>query len=358
MYGATRYPLTRVVSRHCCAKACTATNSSMFLSRRGNATAALSAKGSKGQMVTHRTSKKQEQKMKMSGSIHTNGRTVYLNGSFLPEQDARISVFDRGFLFADAVYEVSSVLQGKLLDFDGHVKRLERSLEAIQMPMPLTADAFLQIHRRLIAENSLEEGVVYLQITRGNAGDRNFLPTPQAEATVVLFTQKMQLVENPKAKTGIRVVSIPDQRWKRCDIKTTQLLYQSLSKMNAKALGVDDAWMLDSHDNVTEGTSNNAFLVLADGTIVTKSITGTDILHGITRAAVVRVAAEMDMQLQERAFSLKEVHTATEAFSTSASSFVMPVVELDGVQIGDGKPGPVACRLREIYIQESLKRAV
>ena len=283
-------------------------------------------------------------------------RTVYVNGAFLPEEDAKISVFDRGFLFADGVYEVTSVLGGKILDFDGHAKRLERSLGELDMGMPMTRDDLLAIHRRLVEENEIEDGLVYLQITRG-AADRDFAyPAEGTPQTVVLFTQsKPGLADSPMAKTGLKVITIPDLRWDRRDIKTVQLLYPSMGKMAAKAAGADDAWMIED-DMITEGTSNNAYIV-KDNTIITRHL-GTEILHGITRAAVLRFAAEAQMKVEERSFSLAEAQAADEAFVTSASTFVMPVVQIDGEAVGSGEPGPVAARLREIYLDESRKAAV
>ena len=283
-------------------------------------------------------------------------RTVYVNGEYLPEEEAKISVFDRGFLFADAVYEVTSVLGGKLIDFDGHAKRLERSLGELDMPMPMTRDALLEIHRRLARDNGIEDGLIYLQVTRG-AADRDFAyPARDTPQGVVLFTQsKPGLADAPQARTGIKVVTVPDERWGRRDIKTVQLLYPSMGKMAAKARGADDAWMVED-GAVTEGTSNNAYIV-KDGVIVTRHL-GTEILHGITRAAVLRFAREAQMKVEERAFSVEEALAADEAFVTSASAFVMPVVEIDGTPIGTGTPGRVATRLREIYLEESRKSGV
>ena len=282
-------------------------------------------------------------------------RTVYVNGAYVPEEDAKISVFDRGFLFADGVYEVTSVLGGKLIDFEGHAKRLERSLSELDMPAPCTMDELLEIHRELVRANGIDEGLVYLQVTRG-AADRDFAYPVDAAPSLVLFTQsKPGLAANPVAEKGISVISIEDQRWGRRDIKTVQLLYPSMGKMTAKAAGADDAWMVED-GAVTEGTSNNAYIVKGN-TIVTRHL-GNEILHGITRAAVLRMAQEAQMQVEERSFTLDEAAAADEAFVTSASTFVMPVVSLDGAQIGTGKPGPVAARLREIYLEESLAKAI
>ena len=284
-------------------------------------------------------------------------RTVYVNGEYLPEDQAKVSIFDRGFLMADGVYEVTSVLDGRLIDFQGHVARLERSLGELDMPMPMSAEDLLAIHRALVERNGIENGMVYLQVTRGSEGDRDFAYPPEGTAqTVVLFTQsKPDLAEPPKARTGMKVISIPDIRWGRRDIKTVQLLYPSMGKMMAKAAGADDAWMVEE-GAVTEGTSNNAYIVKG-GTIVTRHLS-EEILHGITRAAVLRFAREAQMTVEERAFTIEEAQAADEAFVTSASTFVMPVVEIDGAPIGDGMPGPVARRLREIYLDESRKVAL
>ena len=223
------------------------------------------------------------------------------------------------------------------------------------MPVPCTMDELLEIHRELVRANGIDEGLVYLQVTRG-AADRDFAYPVDAAPSLVLFTQsKPGLAANPVAEKGISVISIEDQRWGRRDIKTVQLLYPSMGKMMAKAAGADDAWMVED-GAVTEGTSNNAYIVKGN-TIVTRHL-GNEILHGITRAAVLRMAQEAQMQVEERSFTLEEAAAADEAFVTSASTFVMPVVSLDGAQIGTGKPGPVAARLREIYLEESLAKAI
>ncbi|WP_226628080.1 D-amino-acid transaminase [Alloyangia pacifica] len=285
-------------------------------------------------------------------------RTVYVNGEYLPETEAKVSIFDRAFLMADGVYEVTSVLGGKLIDFDGHAKRLARSLKELDMKAPCTEDELLAIHRELVARNEITDGLVYLQVTRGSAGDRDFaFPDPETtEPTLVLFTQnKPGLADNPAAKKGMKVISLEDIRWGRRDIKTVQLLYPSMAKMAAKKAGCDDAWFVED-GKVTEGSSNNAYIVKG-GKIITRELS-TDILHGITRAAVLRFAKEAQMVVEERSFTIDEAKEADEAFVTSASSFVMPVVELDGAKIGTGAPGSVAARLREIYLEESMKAAV
>ena len=284
-------------------------------------------------------------------------RTVYVNGDYLPEEDAKISIFDRSFLMADGVYEVTSVLDGKLIDFDGHAKRLERSLNELEMQKPEAFDDLLEIHRELVRANDISDGMIYLQVSRGSAGDRDFAyPDASVKPTLVLFTQsKPGMADSPMAKIGMKVISIEDARWGRRDIKTVQLLYPSMGKMMAKAAGCDDAWLVED-GNVTEGTSNNAYIVKGD-TIVTRHL-GNEILHGITRAAVLRFAREAQMKVEERSFTIEEAQDADEAFITSASTFVMPVVEIDGAVIGSGKPGSVAARLREIYLDESRKAAI
>ena len=285
-------------------------------------------------------------------------RTVYVNGEYLPETEAKVSIFDRGFLMADAVYEVTSVLGGKLIDFEGHAVRLARSLNELDMPHPLSKDELLDIHRELVLLNDITDGMIYLQISRGAPNDRDFVfPDPETtKPTVVLFTQnKPGLAQSPVAKKGLKVISIEDVRWGRRDIKTVQLLYPSMGKMMAKKAGCDDAWMVED-GFVTEGTSNNAYIIKGNK-IITRALSN-DILHGITRAAVLRFARETQMDVEERNFTIAEAQDADEAFITSASTFVMPVVEIDGAAVGTGAVGPMATRLREIYLDESMKTAI
>ena len=282
-------------------------------------------------------------------------RTVYVNGQYLPENEATVSIFDRGFLFADGVYEVTSVIGGKLLDFDGHAVRLERSLNELEMAHPVTKDELLEIHRQLVERNEITDGLVYLQITRG-AADRDFAYPKDAEPTIVLFTQnKPGLAQSPVADKGMTVISIEDQRWGRRDIKTVQLLYPSMGKMAAKAQGADDAWMVQD-GFVTEGTSNNAYII-KDNVLITRHL-GNEILHGITRKAVLEFARVAQITVEERSFTMEEAKAADEAFITSATTFVMPVVQIDDTPIGSGQPGPLTKRLREIYLEESIKAAI
>ncbi len=285
-------------------------------------------------------------------------RSVYVNGAFVPEAEARVSVFDRAFLMGDGVYEVTSVLDGRLVDFDGHLARLQRSCDELSLPNPYDRDRWLAIHREAVARNGLIDGMVYLQVTRGSSGDRDFLwPAPgQCPPTVVLFTQsKPGLADNPAARSGIRVISLDDLRWGRCDIKTVQLLYASWAKTQARHAGCDDAWLVQD-GMVTEGASSNAYIV-KDGRIVTRQLSRA-ILHGITRTAVLRLAAEQALEVEERPFSLAEAQAADEAFITSASMFVTPVIEIDGVPVGTGRPGAFVARLREIYVGEMREAAI
>jgi D-alanine transaminase len=281
-------------------------------------------------------------------------RTVYVNGEYLPENEAKVSIFDRGFLMGDGVYEVTSVLDGKLLEYEGHGKRLERSLRELEMGKPKDFDNLLEIHRTLVTRNNIDQGMVYLQITRG-AADRDFVYPKDVEPTLVLFTQAKQLLDTEASKKGMSVIFADDIRWGRRDIKTVQLLYPSMCKMMAKAAGADDAWLVED-GFVTEGSSNNAYIVKGNK-IITRGLSH-DILHGITRASLLKYAAEAQMEIEERNFTPDEARGADEAFISSASTFVMPVVKVDGSVIGDGTPGAVSTRLREIYIEESRRRAI
>jgi len=283
-------------------------------------------------------------------------RTVYLNGDYVAEEDAKISVFDRGFLFADGVYEVTSVLEGKLVDFSGHMTRLHRSLNELDMQEACNDDTLLEIHRELVKANDLQEGLIYMQVTRGVA-DRSFLyPDKDTKPTLFVFTQKGNLVDSAPAQQGIKIILIEDQRWGRRDIKTIQLLFASMAKMEAKRKGVDDAWLV-SNGKVNEGTSNNAYILTHDDVIVTHNI-ANEILSGITRIAVLKCADKLNLTVEERPFSVEEAKNAKEAFITSASTFVTPVIEIDGQIIGSGSPGEVVQNLRVTYLQEARKAAI
>jgi D-alanine transaminase len=278
-------------------------------------------------------------------------RIVYVNGAYLPEQEAKISIFDRGFLFADGVYEVSSVLRGKLIDNHGHLVRLHRSLRELSMAAPASDAEIESIQKALIEKNKLDEGLVYLQVTRG-AADRDFAYPEGVAPSLVMFTQQKNVVANPQADRGISVITVNDIRWKRRDIKTVGLLAPCMAKMQARAAGADDAWMVED-GHVTEGSSNNIFIVNAEGVLVTRQL-GNEILAGITRQAVLRLAREQQVALEQRPFGIEEAVNAREAFVTSASTFVMPVISIDGNPVGDGKPGALTQRLRELYIEAAV----
>lgn len=282
-------------------------------------------------------------------------RIVYLNGEYIEESAAKVSVFDRGFLFADAVYEVTAVLDGKLIDNPGHLARLERSSKELGIKLPVTGEELTQIQRTLIEKNGLVEGGIYLQLTRGAEGDRDFSYSEDIEPTLVLFTQSRNLIESPKTKTGIKVISFADIRWRRRDIKTTSLLPACMAKHAAHEAGAEDVWLIED-GYVTEGGSSNAYIVTNEGTLVTRPLSN-DILHGITRASLMKLAAELDLTIEERFFTIDEAYAAKEAFISSATTFVWPVVAIDDKPIGGGKPGEIALKLRDIYIKTAQELA-
>jgi len=278
-------------------------------------------------------------------------RTVYLNGEYVLEKDAKVSIFDRAFLFADAVYEVTTVLKGKLVDFDNHMKRLKRSMKELHFEPTLSEKDILKFHRELIKLNNLEEGVIYLQVSRGVA-ERDFAFPKETELTVSAFTQKKDLVENKSARKGISVITIEDLRWKRCDIKTIQLLYPSMAKSEALRQGADDAWMTQNN-YVMEGSSNNAWIIRGK-TIYTRQADNL-ILSGVTRAAILSVAEELGYKVIFKQFTTQEAESADEAFVTSATTFVTAVVKINNHRIKDGKPGVFTQELRKAYIKQALK---
>ena len=278
-------------------------------------------------------------------------RIVYVNGNFVPESEAKVSIFDRGFLFADGVYEVTPVVKGKLVDYDAHVVRLDRSLGELKMSWPCTKTELRQMHEELIKQNKLDEGIIYMQVTRGVA-DRMFNFPKDIKSTLVAFPQVMKLVDNPNAKTGVKVVTTPDLRWARRDIKTVMLLPPCLGKEEAYQKGAAEAWMVED-GKVTEGTSSNAYIV-KDNKIITRPISNS-ILNGCTRRALFRMAKEHQVEIEERLFTPEEAYAADEAFLTSASQFVMPITEIDGKRIGGGQVGPVVRKMRELFLEEAQK---
>ena len=283
----------------------------------------------------------------------SDARIAWLNGAFVPLVDARIPVMDRGFLFADGVYEVTAVLDGKLIDSASHLARLDRSAREIGIVPPLGQAEIEAIERALIARNALEQGTVYLQLTRGSA-ERDFLAPPDLAPTLLLFTQAKDIIGSIAAETGIAVQTVPDLRWARRDIKSVMLLAQVLAKQAAAAAGAQEAWLIED-GMVTEGASSSALIVTEAGTLVTRPLSRT-ILPGCTRAAILALAERDGVAVKERAFTLDEAFAAREAILTSASSFVMPIVRIDGRSIGVGAPGPIARRLRALYI-EAARRA-
>ena len=275
-------------------------------------------------------------------------RIAYVSGSFVPLSEARISVLDRGFLFADGVYEVCAVLEGKLIDNPSHLKRLERSLGEIALPSPETPDRIEAIQRELVARNGLENGLLYLQLTRGAAAERDFAFPAEVKPTLVMFTVAKDIIQAPAAKKGIAVITVPDIRWSRRDIKSVALLAQVLAKQAAAQAGAGEAWMVED-GMVTEGSSSTAFIVTTEDILVTRE-NSTSVLPGCTRQAVLALAEEQKLKIELRPFTVQEAQLAKEAFITSATTFVQPVVAIDGQLVGGGEPGPLARRLRELYI--------
>ena len=281
---------------------------------------------------------------------------AYVNGSFVPLSEAKVSILDRGFLFADGIYEVAAVLDGKLVDNASHLARLKRSVGEIALELPESLERIEEIQKELVARNKLESGLVYLEVTRGADTSRDFAFPKGVKPTLVMFTSVKDIINAPSAKSGIAVITVPDIRWERRDIKSVALLAQVLAKQAAAAVGAGEAWMIED-GKVTEGGSSSAFIVTQDDVLVTRQ-NGSEILPGCTRKAVVQLAEERQLRVEERAFTIAEALAAKEAFITSASSFVQPVVSIDGKPIANGKPGPVATRLREIYLDFARATAV
>jgi D-alanine transaminase len=283
-------------------------------------------------------------------------KIAYVNGSFVPLSEAKVSVLDRGFLFADGIYEVAAVLGGKLIDNASHLARLERSVGEIQLALPETIARIQEIQKELIARNDLVNGLVYLEVTRGADTGRDFAFPKGVKPTLVLFTSEKDIIGAASAKTGIGVITVPDIRWTRRDIKSVALLAQVLAKQAAAEAGAGEAWMIEN-GKVTEGGSSSAFILTQDDVIVTRQ-NGSEILPGCTRKAVIALAEERQLRVEERAFSIEEALAAKEAFITSASAFVQAVVSIDGKKVGHGTPGPMAERLREIYVEFAKATAV
>jgi D-alanine transaminase len=276
-------------------------------------------------------------------------RVAYVNGRYLPFAEAKVHVEDRGFQLSDGVYEVMAVKAGRLRRAERHMARLDRSLSALRIPPPLSHKALLTIVAEIIRRNRVTDGTVYLQITRGVARREHAFPK-SARPSVVL-TARASRPRTAEWRNGVAVITIPDIRWRRPDIKSVSLLPNVLGKQQAVEAGAFEAWMVDGEGNVTEGTSTNAWIVTGKGELVTRKA-DTAILHGVTRAVLRDSAAQHGPKVVERPFSVAEAKGAAEAFLTSTTSAVMPVIRIDDAVIGDGKPGPVARRLLALLEQD------
>ena len=280
-------------------------------------------------------------------------RTVYVNGMFVPEEQAKISVFDRGFIFGDGVYEVVPVISGKLVDKQYFLERLDRSLDELSIAWPCTKQEYMEVMEQLIESNQLTEGVVYSQVTRGIA-DRDFPFPENVSPSFVAFTSSMELLDNPLVKSGIHVITTPDLRWRRRDIKSVNLLGQVLAKQDAITRGGHEGWMVEDRI-VTEGVSSSAYIV-KNARVITRPLSNA-ILPGIRRRTLLEIASNVGIDVEERIFTIEEALAADEAFISSATTMTLGVVSIDGHQIGNGTPGPVTIRLRELYKARVLKEA-
>lgn len=282
-------------------------------------------------------------------------RQAYVNGRYLPHQEASVHVEDRGYQFADGVYEVVPVTHGTLVDEELHLDRLERSLDELAIPMPMSRHAIKMISAELTRRNKLTNGFVYMQITRGVAPRDHKFPK-RVRPAIVMTTRQLPPPNEKQLTEGVSVITVPDIRWKRCDIKSVSLLPNILAKQQAVEAGAYEAWQVDEDGKVTEGTSTNAWIVTKDDKLVTRNASNA-ILNGITRISLLRVAEAEGVTFEERAFSVEEAHEAREAFLTSSSNFIVPVTRIDGKSIGNGHPGLLTMRLREGYLDyvKSLK---
>ena len=280
---------------------------------------------------------------------------TYVNGEFLPEDQAKISIFDRGFIFGDGIYEAISVVDGKLLDSAPHLARLTRSLGEISLTPPLSNPEIIDVLKELIVRAEFKEGLLYFQITRGAAPRTFHFPPSSVKSSFVAFCMPMALIDRVEVTEGVKVISIPEQRWKRRDIKSTSLLPQCLGKQIAHENNAFEALMIEE-GMITEGTSSSAYII-KEGTIITRPLSN-DILPGVTRRAILSLAEIDGIEIEQRTFSLEEAYQADEVCITAASIFILPVVKIDDNIIGNGKPGPIVARLRELYIKEALAAAI
>lgn len=286
------------------------------------------------------------------------GRIAYVNGAFVPTPEASVHIEDRGYQLADAIYEVWAVFDGKLSDAEGHFARLERSLGELRIDMPMSRRSLELLLKEAVRRNRVRDGLCYLQVSRGVAPRDHAFPTePVVPAVIITVKAVDRAAAEAKAAKGVGVISQPENRWGRCDIKTVGLLPNALAKQAAREAGAYEAWFVDELGLVTEGASSNAWIVDADGTLRTRD-TNSNILRGVTRSTLLDVMAGEGMAVEQRAFSVEDAKGAREAFVTGAGSLVLPVVSVDGHKIGDGTPGPVAMRLRRLYIERAKATAV
>ncbi|MGE0530530.1 MAG: D-amino-acid transaminase [Hyphomonadaceae bacterium] len=277
-------------------------------------------------------------------------RVAYVNGAYLPLRSASVSIMDRGLQFADSIYEVWAIRGGRLFDVDAHMARLQRSLAELRIAPPMNEAALMAVMRETIRRNRVTDGIVYVQVSRGAANRDHVFPPTGTKPTLIVTAKNLDRAAIAKrAAAGITVISAPETRWQRRDIKSVNLLPNVLARQAAKEKGAFEAWFVDEGGYVTEGTSSNAWIVDANGVLRTRELS-FDILHGVTRGAVLKLAQERQMQVEERPFTIEEAKTAREAFITAASNAATAVVEIDGVRIGDGKPGPVTEALRAAYL--------
>ncbi|MAC41853.1 MAG: D-amino acid aminotransferase [Pelagibacterales bacterium] len=284
-------------------------------------------------------------------------RIVFINGNYVEEKDAKISIFDRGLLFSDAVYEVTAIIDNKLIDFPAHVERLNSSLNKLKINYKFNEKTLLEIHKTLLNKNPFKynEGLIYLQVSRGST-ERDFLITKnELSPNIFAFTQEKNLTDLDTK--GLKIITKEDLRWQRRDIKTTQLIYASLSKTEADEIGADDAWFIDENGYVNEGTSNNAYIIDKNNTIITRDLSNK-LLPGITRQTILEVAKKLKLTIEERAFTIAEVQSANEAFISSAATLILPVIEINNHIIGSGNIGPITKILRETYIKISMYNSI
>ena len=286
-------------------------------------------------------------------------RIVFLNGKYIKENEAKISIFDRGLLFADSVYEVTAVIDNKLIDFPAHIERLENSLNELEIKNIFSYDLLLKMHKELVNKNkfSNKEGLIYMQVSRGTI-ERDFLiKDKDVTPNIFAFTQEKNLTDVDYKTNGLEIITRNDLRWQRKDIKTTQLLFATLIKTEAHKLGADDAWLIDGDGFVNEGTSNNAYIIDKNNNIITRNLSNK-LLPGITRKTIIEVAKKLKLSIEERPFTVKEALESNEAFISSASTLIAPVTKIDKNNIGKGQMGPITEILRETYIKISKNNSI